>query len=522
MDRTAAEGDAPHRLDPVAWVAVVSHDLREPMNAILGMTRLLLETRLDATQRAHAEAVEDAATGMLTLINDLLDVSRLEHGELRVEREPFDLHRLLHRCLELVRPRVEPEAVTLRLEIGASVPEWVTGDAGRLRQVLVNLLVNAIKFTKAGTIGVAIAPAAADRLAFTVTDSGCGLPEAEIERLFRPFEQIQPGAGGGVGLGLTIVRLLVERLGGTVAVTSAVGVGTRVTVELPLPAAAAAARARRVPVAGRSVWLVGGNEAVRARTGRQLEAAGLEVTVVLAEAVGDAADRTGVALPDALLLVATAPDAPVAAAAAALKRGAPDLLLLAVESPGLRGEAQAWRRAGFDAYLPQPAPGEVIVDALGVLSGAAPGARSFVTAHSLADRSTGPLQVLVVDDNPLNVRLVAILLERAGHRVAVADDGASAVRLVEAGGIDVVLMDIQMPGMDGLEATRRIRALGGEVAGTPIIAVTANALPGDLAACREVGMDDVVTKPVETTSLLAALDAAAVGTAPPATPSPDA
>ncbi len=512
QEQAQAAGTATPSVDATAWVAAVSHDLREPMNVILGMTRLLLETRLDDAQRGYAEAVEDAASGMLTLVNDLLDVNRLQRGDLTIANEPFDLTRLLGRCIELARPRVASEAVTLRLEREAGTPDWVSGDAGRLRQILVNLLVNALKSTPAGEVVLTTAPAGPDRTAFTVADTGRGLAADEVEHLFGSAGHAGPATVGKGGLGLAIVRLLAARLGGTLGVESAPDQGTRITVELPLVPAPAEVPARRFPIAGCHVWVAGGSAALRQSTARALDSLGPDVRTLddteLERALADDVEE----LPDALLLVAAVPDEATATTAAALRARRADLVLLAVGGSGLRGEAEVWREAGFDAYLPHPASAEVIADALAVLSGTVAPDRQFTTAHSLVDRSMGSLDILAVDDNPLNLRLVVILLERAGHRVAVAEDGAAAVQRVAAGGIDAVMMDVQMPGMDGLEATRRIRALGTAAARVPIIAVTANAQRRHLDACRSAGMDAVVTKPIDASTLLATLsEAVAVG-----------
>ncbi len=500
-------GGSASTFDAAAWIAAVSHDLREPMNAVVGMTRLLLETRLDPTQREYAEAVDDAAHGMLTLVNDLLDVSRLERGDLRLHVEPFELARLVRRTVDLARPRgSEPVRVTLH----DGTPGWVRGDAGRVRQILVNLVSNACKVSSNAEVALEVMPVATDRLAFIVRDRGPGLPADELERLFQPFEQLRPGAAGGLGLGLAIVRLWVARLGGSIGVESTAGEGAIFRVELPLMAADPAAAARRVSIAGRVVWLVEPRSPLREQLLGALAGQGLDVRALAAEEATALAEG-GAEPPDALLVAAAAPNPSIDALAATLGRRSPEMACLALAGSGFRGEAATWREAGFQGYLPRTVSPGVMADALAVLLGAPEHRRPFVTIHSLSERTPPTLRLLVVDDNPLNRRLAGILLEQAGHAVSGVASGEEALALAVDRPFDAVLMDVQMPGMDGLEATRRLRALGSPWGDIPVIAVTANATRADIVACRQAGMDDIVTKPIDARTLLAALaDACAV------------
>lgn len=506
MDRSPPRPSPLASFDAADWIAAVSHDLRDPMNAIVGMTRLLLASPLDAEQRGFAETIEDAADGMLTLLNDLLDVERLQRGDIVVRHDAFDLVRLARGSLELVSARRQSDDVALGLEIAEGVPGWVVGDAGRLRQVLVNLLGNALKFTPAGSVRLKIERDGDDRLRFTVSDTGPGIPAAQHDRIFEPFVRLGGEGKAGLGLGLAIVRLVVDRLGGRLDLASAEGRGSSFFVVLPLAAAAKAAPAPRVAVRGGCVWFVDAPSPLRARCTAMLQALGLTVDLFTAPADASARAQLGLDLPDAVLVATAGLDDAVRDLVAALGGQASGTALLALVTSGLRGDAEAWRQAGFHGYLPYPASADLLGDALSVLL-AAPAERTFLTTHSLAERQGAGRDVLVVDDNPMNLRLAAILLERAGHRVTEARDGDAAWRAVAAGGVDAVLMDVQMPVMDGLEATRRIRRLADAAAGTPVIAVTANASPAEVAACLAAGMDDVVTKPIDPTALLAALAA---------------
>jgi len=504
----------PDPLTDGAWVAAVSHDLREPMNAVLGMTRLLLETDLDDEQRRYAETVEDAASGMMTLINDLLDMSRLARGEIAVRTEPFDLHRLVAGSLEVVRPRLTDDRVALRLDLEPSVPRWVAGDAGRLRQILVNLLANALKFTAEGEVRLAIEAGVEAEIAFSVHDTGCGLAPADRARVFEPFVQLANAGDAGVGLGLAITRLLVNRLAGDLALASEEGRGSTFTVTLPLPSTPPPAATARVTLADRRVMVVDGPSALRERTVRTLEATDARVTVV--DDPTTAARRVTVERPpDAVLLVASEPDAATRAVAKTLKGRSGEAVALALAPTGVRGAAEAWRQAGFMAYLPYPVRADTVTDALGVLLATTSTAREFITEPALEDRIRATRHVLAVDDNPLNGRLVRLLLEKAGHRVSLVEDGEAAIEAVAAGGIDAVLMDVQMPGIDGLEAARRIRRLDGAAAATPIIAVTANAGAAEAGACRAAGMIGFVTKPIDRAELLDTLDRATRAAASP-------
>lgn len=497
---------------PDGWIAAVSHDLREPMNAILGMTRLLLETELDDEQRRYAEVVEDAAGGMMTLINDLLDMSRLARGDVAVRPEPFDLHRLVRGSLDVVRPRLDPARVRLEVDVDPAVPAWVEGDAGRLRQILVNLLANALKFTAEGVVGLAVRPAGAEGLEFSVRDTGCGLAPADRERIFEPFVQVANGSTGGVGLGLAIARLLVERLGGILEVASEEGRGSTFTVTLPLPAATAPTTAGRATLAGRRVLLIDGATALRERTVRTLEALDATVDVRADGETATAALAGGELHPDVVLLVAVEPDGAATSLAATLAARRPEAVAVALAPSGVRGAPAAWRAAGFMGYLPYPVGAASLADALGVLLATEPAARGFVTEPGLRDRLRAERHLLAVDDNPLNGRLIRVLLEKAGHRVTLVEDGEAALAAVAGGGVDAVLMDVQMPGMGGLEAARRIRALDGPAARTPIVAVTANAGAGEAAACRAAGMNGFLTKPIDRTTLLDAVDRAIAAT----------
>jgi two-component system sensor histidine kinase/response regulator len=502
-----------------AFLATMSHEMREPLNGVLGMARLLRDTPLDAEQAAHVAAILEAGEALLTLVNDILDLSRIDAGKLELAPVELALRPFLERVLGLVEPRARAKGLTVELAVEPTVPELVRADPARLRQVLLNLLGNAVKFTERGRVRLAVAArrrgAGEALLAFELTDSGIGIDPTELARLFRPWTQATSATGrlyGGSGLGLVVARQIVEAMGGVLGCSSRVGEGTTFALLLPVPVVEA------MPVtvgpapalAGAQLLIADPAERSRAQL-RDLAtlwgmtvrtaASGREALTLLAEA----ADRGA---PFDLAILAGRLSDPDPAALAERLRAEPRLSgtrLVLLAPAGLRGDARRAEAAGFAAYLAEPVTAETLMACLRTLR-AGPGS-GILTRHSLSERRAGPLSVLVVDDNALNCRLLAILLERAGHRVVTVQSGEAALERLSAEPFDLVLMDMQMPGLDGLETTRRIRALPDAArAATPVVAVTANAMAGDERRCRESGMDGYLTKPVDGATLLATVE----------------
>jgi signal transduction histidine kinase/CheY-like chemotaxis protein len=503
-----------------AFLAMMSHEIREPMNGVVGMARLLRDTPLDAEQRSYVDTAIESAEALLTIVNDILDLGRIDAGRLELAPVSVELASFLERLRLQIEPRASARQIGFRCEVLPGTPAIVRADPGRLRQVLLNLVGNAVKFTEEGEVVLRVGPLGpSGGLAIAVEDSGIGIPPEALDRLFSSFAQAGPDTPrlyGGSGLGLKIAHRLIEAMGGTIAVTSRVGQGSTFRVELPLPAAATDAAAGPLAGAGlagcslliaepqarpRDIMaaMAGGwGLAVRTvRTGRQALAL-----------LGEAADRG--APFDLVVLDRALTDSGCEEVARAIQTD-PRLRharLVLLASSGMRGDAAAARAAGFSAYLSKPVDARTLLACLEALRAGPPEpGQGPITVHSLSERRAAGLRVLLADDNPVNRKLASIILERAGHEVDAVADGQQALEHLAAAPYHVVLMDVQMPVLNGLEATRRIRALPDRrLAATPVIAITANVMQGDDSACFAAGMDGYVTKPISAAALLGEID----------------
>ncbi len=507
------------------FLATMSHEIREPMNGVIGMTRLLLETPLADEQRGFVEAVLDSGEALLTIINDILDLSRMEAGRLELDCIDFDLRTVLERVIAMVTPGARDKGLALRLLIDPDVPGALRGDPGRIRQICLNLLGNAIKFTAAGEVSLAVR-LVADRpselgLGLTVRDTGIGIPEHLQDRLFTAYAQADPSVPrlyGGSGLGLTICKRLVALMGGEIRLSSRPGEGTVFDVTLTL-ARTPEARPGPLPpsaeIAGMRLLIVDPTVTTRTMLQQRTRNWGIaaEVADSGATALAALAEAQGDGRPIEIALIdGSLPDMSGAQLGQRIKAD-PRLQstqLVMIASSGLRGDAARVQEIGFAAYLPKPVTAQTLLECLLQLrgapgaAGAEPGASGLITVHSMSERRAG-LRILLADDNPLNCRMTVLMLEKAGHQIDVVNDGASAVEALRGKDYDLVLMDVQMPGVDGLEATRRIRQLPAARAGVPVIAITANAWPGDDQRCLAAGMNDYVTKPIDRARLLGKL-----------------
>ncbi|MBP7338568.1 response regulator [Niveispirillum sp.] len=505
------------------FLANMSHEVRTPMNGIIGMTGLLLDTPLSQEQRGFAETIRESADALLFVINDILDVSKLEAGKLELDQIDFDLEEIMDGVVALLAPRARQKSVALIADIQPEAARAYRGDPARLRQILLNLVGNAVKFTEEGRISIGVRTVEDGRatvpdmvrLCFTVTDTGIGMAPEQIGRLFQKFTQADNSITrrfGGTGLGLAICRQLVDLMGGAIQVESRVGEGSCFRFDIALPVAIAPPPSRQnilERLSGLPVLLVDDVETDRRILTRQLERLGLRVTAVNGAAAAlaelERCLREG-CCPTVALIDHAMPGMSGDILANWL-RGHPSFaglkLVLVSSTGGL--DAQHPAADLFDAVIGKPARQADLRDVLGRMF--APGGGDDCTFVEPMTTGQGKgHRVLVVDDNGVNQNVARLILERDGYSVDLVDDGMSAIAAAEAVRYDLILMDVQMPGMDGIEATRLIRIQESQTARNraAIIAMTANAMVGMRETYLQAGMDDYLSKPYEPKALLQA------------------
>lgn len=500
------------------FFATMSHEIREPMNGVLGMTRLLMETPLSDEQKGYVDAVHFSGQALLTIINDILDLSRMEAGKLQLDRIDFDLVNVIERTVDLLRPKAEAKRLRLNLTIAPDLPRALSGDPGRLRQLLMNLLGNAVKFTEAGHIRLDLSLLRDDgarmTLGMEIEDTGIGIPDHLQANLFTPYAQADPSVPrlyGGSGLGLTICKRLVKLMDGAIAVDSIAGKGTVFRLELPFDRAAPEhpALPPSGQVAGLHILVVDPNEVTRMMLDQQALSWGAVTHLVdcgkTALSAIERAASSGSPI-DVVLIDSTLPDMRGEDLGRSIREKPQhkEIALVMMASSGIRGDAARAADIGFAAYLPKPIMPTDLLNCLLKLRDATPRQPGeLITVHSLSETQASSLDILLADDNPVNSKIACTMLEKAGHKIDVVTDGAAAIEAVLHKAYDLILMDVQMPVMDGLEATRRIRAITKTGAvHLPIVAVTANAMTGDDQQCLDAGMDDYVTKPIDRARLL--------------------
>mgnify|MGYP001592407045 CR=1 FL=1 len=506
------------------FLANMSHEIRTPMNAIIGMTQILAGTRLSEEQKEYTRIVEKSADALLEIINDILDFSKIEAGRLELETMAFNLRSTMEDIADLFAAKAREKQIEFVCIVSPDVPEWVTGDAGRLRQILINLVGNAMKFTHEGEISLSVhrdpGHAVESRFRFEVKDTGIGIPRDRLSKIFESFSQADTSTTrkfGGTGLGLTISKELAALMNGTIGVDSTQGKGSLFwfTALLPSTQPKEASLAAPANVGALNVLVADGHASSRKLICLYLKSWGCRFTAVRKVEEGLEALKSCQAkdLPFDLCIVHHMEpffNGEVFGRKIRSLDLSYSLKLVLITTPGAPGDASRTKSIGFDAYLTKPIKYSQLFNCLSqtvfqkeIPANSTPD-KTLITRHSLKESPPKAVRLLVVEDNPVNQKVIQKILQTFGYTPRMAANGKEAMECLEQETFDMVFMDIQMPEMDGLTATRQIRNSTGAILkpDIPIVAMTAHAMPGDREICLEAGMTDYITKPIKPSTLL--------------------